>query len=547
MRPLRKHARSQVTNASVIPLSRRAASSSIKISIQSTRWLVSFVLWMCFCFALQSQSQYVEHKARSSVPAHFSMDKRASKRRVRRPHENFLGKEMKYRSPNIEDRVFPQHNPNVLVGAEEFLEKYHFHFQSEFTRSQNDLAQLRTNATNMPPWCSVKQQKEWENSDLVINKKEPVPKGILLAKLFKTASSTAASVTMRLARRIAQRHGAPYGKRCESMFVHEKSLSGVMTKRDLTSSFLWTTIRHPTSRAWSAYQYYMVSMLGIRPTLESAKTYFDSVKDTMVQQLRNDRPHISEAFGVLLPRGGYGQILGGVDPKVYSNSSEGLAAWMQRHVVKEYNFIGIAERMNESLIVLLFLMGLLPAENEEHVISDIVVLSSKNTNIVENWLLEAKIDKRLEKIKPVIRQENIKIPSSVCLNTSRARDDVHKLRMDPATSAMQNDFERGNLDHVFYNNINRVLDQTIQNLIGKDQMQRWLEILQSSQLQATSKCHDKAHFPCQESNQDRVDPAANSNCYFRDMGCGYRCVDKLFPISSATSPGGRKLPCSACK
>ena len=53
------------------------------------------------------------------------------------------------------------------------------------------------------------------------------------------------------------------------------------------------------------------------------------------------------------------QVLGKVS---HGSTPKDLATWIRSDIVQRYNFIGLAERMEESLMILLVLLGMIPLE-----------------------------------------------------------------------------------------------------------------------------------------------------------------------------------------
>lgn len=79
-------------------------------------------------------------------------------------------------------------------------------------------------------------------------------------------------------------------------------------------------------------------------------------------------------------------------------------------------------------------------------------------------------------------------------------------------------------DFLLYKAVNQSLDLTIEHL-GKDRFERALREYQTMMKQAKQECETKALFPCSTDGQPQLN---KTNCYIRDWGCAYDCLDRLF-------------------
>merc|ERR1719469_335729 len=104
--------------------------------------------------------------------------------------------------------------------------------------------------------------------------------------------------------------------------------------RDKTKSFLWSMMRHPEDRAISHFAMNSLTMK-VEPTAES---FIYSLKNSMVAYL----PNVQLLF--LFPF--YSLQIKEEDYSTYGQI-----------VLNEFNFVGIYERLHESLVVLSMLMG----------------------------------------------------------------------------------------------------------------------------------------------------------------------------------------------
>jgi hypothetical protein len=173
-----------------------------------------------------------------------------------------------------------------------------------------------------------------------------------------------------------------------------------------------------------------------------------------------------------------------------------------QQVIRGYDFIGVVERFDESLVALQLLLGLET--------SDILYFATK-THI--------QYERRPVKSKP---------------NTFYCQQALDpKLLMTPP---VRNYFESTEWfaqnygDYLLYQAANLSLDRTIIS-IGLDVFSRALKDLRSLLRQASETCHP--FFPCSSNGTEQY-AASQENCYNEDIGCGYPCLDELASQSQNT-------------
>merc|ERR1719410_87273 len=154
-------------------------------------------------------------------------------------------------------------------------------------------------------------------------------KGIFYIKVPKASSSTLAHVTKRFAAKEARRQGFEEGSFCKTHdpMVHNSAFKLNCANRDKEKSFLWTVIRHPNDRAISHY--------GMKVSFKE----IDTSDDQFVNMLRTNGAFTSDVQLKML------------NLKNSKNLKFERTETIQK-VLDEYNFIGIYERLHESLVVL---------------------------------------------------------------------------------------------------------------------------------------------------------------------------------------------------
>jgi hypothetical protein len=85
-------------------------------------------------------------------------------------------------------------------------------------------------------------------------------------------------------------------------------------------------------------------------------------------------------------------------------------------------------------------------------------------------------------------------------------------------------------DYLLYAAANRSLDLTIEGL-GRDRFEGALRKYRQAKALVDERCASKAIFPC-SANGTSQEALSKRDCYYRDEGCGYPCVDALLEAES---------------
>lgn len=255
-----------------------------------------------------------------------------------------------------------------------------------------------------------------------------------------------------------------------------------------------SNVRHPAKRAISTIYFKFFRDGSRRPT-----------DDQVIQYLRPNQTDCVKCMVLTPGKGGFQLNYLSV------NEIQDYSAWSPseptrvvdsgravEHNVKEvidrYDFLVITERMDESLVVLQMLLGV--------DIGDILHVSAKVTGTDDS------------------RQ------------TCNSDPGFH-LRYKTYTSPAVDFFLKSDVwlamnygDYMLYAAANQSLDRTIESL-GVDNFQKSLAEYRKLQNRVKEECVDagKVLFPCKERN---IVP----DCYFKDQGCGYKCMDELLTTST---------------
>jgi hypothetical protein len=155
-------------------------------------------------------------------------------------------------------------------------------------------------------------------------------------------------------------------------------------------------------------------------------------------------------------------------------------------ILDDYNFIGITERFDESLVVLQSLLGI--------PLGDLLYLSSKTNGSYDD-------------LCTFIQPSNV----------------THEMQ----TYLRSDDWlRRTKWDYAFYQAANSSLDRTIESLPGgRSRFERILMTFRSARLVVEERCQPQVKLPCTEKGKRRK--PNETNCLFLDSACAYSCIDEV--------------------
>jgi len=312
-------------------------------------------------------------------------------------------------------------------------------------------------------WCV----EPWE----VANSSSPI--GIFFVKVAKTASSTGAGVTIRLAINLFHRRMKPgddsfmVGKNgcigcCQACYQHGRALANDYKARERGRSFLWSIVRDPAKRAVSHVFFKGISREGIEPSDENVIGILKGKK------LRNYQMRYLK-----------------LEKGRTSASNEDAV----RDIIHNYDFLAVTERMDESLVAMKLILKL--------DFGDFLYISSKINGGYDDGRS---------------RYGCVKL--------------VHPRISEAVDDYLLTEFRQMNQrDYLLYEAVNLSLNKTIQ-WIGEERFKRELKQYRFFLERAKEICKPTAVFPCSpEGILQRK--KSDANCYFDDWGCGYPCIDQF--------------------
>lgn len=320
--------------------------------------------------------------------------------------------------------------------------------------------------------CETVAESDWDQ--LKARATRPTATGMLLQKTWKTGSSTAVGVHLRLATLEAQRRNLP--RLCQVRFAHATAsqMYGGRNRRD-GKSFLWTTVRDPTLRAVSQFFHF------------DASRYKKEPSDANFQGMLQDE-WIYSHYAT------YSSVSGtAVLPQVSQRAAHVLS--------DEYDFIAVTERFDESMVVLSMLLRV-PVTN-------VLYLQSKSHGGYDDGMGRVKNKRICTYI----------VPSFVSPG----------MRHYFASADWQ---DRVHWDDMIYRAANRSLDLTI-DALGRDKFRTRLAEYQRLLQTVRETCANRAIFPCTSGGQ--AIPFHKTNCLWHDSGCGNDCIDQVVANYSHSS------------
>jgi hypothetical protein len=327
------------------------------------------------------------------------------------------------------------------------------------------------------------------------------PMGLSYLKIPRAASSTLAGINQRIARNFAKRQNL------EMCIRHDGQVPGMYyTKRDALS-FLWTFLRDPADRAMSRVAASLAKQQGNanNSTVGNSSSFvlqaLQSANDVQYGTISEGRGGFQLQYSMLTIIDEY-SAWNKSDPTQIINPRH-----IQRHVqqvINGYDFIGVTERFDESLVALQLLLGLET--------SDILYFASRTSSQYERRPVRNK-QKDFFCQRPLDPQ---------FILTPPVRDYFHSSEW----------FAQNYGDYMLYQAANQSLDMTIWRL-GLDVFAKALKDFRSLSQKARETC--RPLFPCSFNGTYQYE-ASQKDCYSGDIGCGFSCLNTLTEPKNVDNP-----------
>ena len=375
--------------------------------------------------------------------------------------------------------------------------------------------------------------------------------GILYVKLYKASSSTCEGISINIAHNVAKRikgdvYSNTHTQEPTPPCIHYNrhvfaDLNGhSRSYRSYPNSLLWTFVRNPYKRSLSHIYHFDVSR---------EKSFSSSEQITPRAIIAKLEDYKNFQTNYLLPYGGVKDKDELWKSKRNNNNNkakkaasmrqvENVADKLQNDIINYYDFIGVTERMNESLAVMILLWKL-------HV-KDVIVLDAKRSGGYDDGGHQntcIKIQKPSKNItsSSIIEQYvhgnggGARSKLGISSGSDENDGDGNNKRANNGKSSSLS-FSDFNADILLHDAVNMSLDLTI-NKLGKSNVERIVSLIEELQTVAESKCQQQAIFPCSPDGTIQKLKAKDS-CYVQDAGCGHECVTQALDeyISNHPTP-----------
>lgn len=335
----------------------------------------------------------------------------------------------------------------------------------------------------------------------------PAHEGILFQRPMKVGSTSITGIVLRLVHNRGQKE---YGyDKCKHRCMHGTGKQLDFYHRDKTKSFLFSIVREPQARAISQIFHFEVTAGQHEPTDEFLQTrllqnfnhlhYYDDL-GTRNYTKPGDEGRLRMA---LAKKAGFKTMLEytkSLPTKAAQRAHERISKQYRKygntsmdtvlqHILEDYDFIAIMERMDESLVVLQMLFNLTTKE--------ILYTHARSGGSWSNGF----------KDRPCF----IILPSfqSPGMKAFYASDEwkTHIAR-----------------DVKFYKAVHKSMDRTIEGL-GREEFDERLRVFRAALKVAATNCKTKIRTMCSEAGE--VIKPVNTTCYFWGEGCDHDCIDEL--------------------
>lgn len=344
-----------------------------------------------------------------------------------------------------------------------------------------------------PTWESSHPGESW-----CVQGTEPDPKqpqGLIFVKNYKTGSSSVSGLTKRIARFHAKREtndGEP--PHCEAYWRHNP---GWEYRNRSKRSFMFSTVREPTTRALSHVYFEFVSRINTDVSQEFLKDRLRFVTDPFPIKwaVGTNGPWRNQVWASF--QLSYLSMREAKDlyvaPREMDMEEGEWEANLVKEILDDYDFLIVSERMNESLVAMKFILGL--------TFEDLLHLRSKVGG--EHYWYHGAIKKCI-KLKKAIREN---LPEYV---QDYLKSDIWQKRISG--------------DRLLFAAANLSLDATIAN-IGFEKFQKALDTYKEILNYAQKVCDSQAIWPCSDEGVFQID--YHEDCEAGDQGCGVTCFDEL--------------------
>jgi len=337
----------------------------------------------------------------------------------------------------------------------------------------------RTWNTQSPErWCV---REEDPPTPWTLQRGDDTAQGLLYIKSYKTGSSTCEGIAWNIAHHVGKRLFSGQHT-CRAYSRHEFANLRHHARKDPHHALLWSFVRHPAKRDLSHVNHFLIGREGRTFDAETTVGIPQYIEGKVKgRQTRLLVPKKTSA-APLWPR------------HELRKDRKQVIQLLNETVMWNYDFLGVTERMDESLAVMVLLWQLKP--------EDVIVLDSKRSGGYDDGGYN----------------DTCKV--------------IPKVEMTPILEEyVVNRHPIWNADYLLYYAANASLDRTIDGL-GRQPVEDMVRRIRSMRQMAEKECLAEAVFPCSADGVFQPIKAEKS-CYVQDAGCGHACIDRVLvdPLS----------------
>jgi len=316
--------------------------------------------------------------------------------------------------------------------------------------------------------------------------------GILYVKNFKAASSTAAGVALRLAYRLPTTVNNETSSNGWVRFHHTPGWT--YRNRNPARSFLFTSIRDPARRALSRIFYTQISQHGRDAHNDDLMLNFLRDTDSQYGSVRHTgggyQVWYTSMEGDRLPRS-----WGGKRPTTVQNRPAIQEA--VRGILNDYDFILVAERLDESIVTMALLMNVS--------LDDVLVQNAKESSASAWYYFKRGNFEQCRRPVPVFQSPAVR----------------HHLQSEEWIAKNYGDYLLLAASHLS-------LDATMGRL-GQERVNRALQFYRGLQEEVGLACRNETVYHCSFDGKPQRS-LSKIDCYSDDSGCGYPCIDSFLSL-----------------
>lgn len=333
-----------------------------------------------------------------------------------------------------------------------------------------------------PKWTHPFPCGPLETERVMQQPRRPATEGLLYVKELEASTVEMSSIMARLARKMGQRQKQTNldvddqknttANVCTTRMLSQRAMR--YRERIPEKSFLWSVVREPVSRLVAKYYHFGLADKRRGSSLTTTTAKF---KSFLINNLGQDYGYYFKSLNINRR----------MDPGDKKHQAD------TRELLESYDFLGVSERMEETLAVLKIILNLEIQDVLYLPIPKATATTSENADYYDIW---GKAGCRVV-LKPEIPLE--------------LKEWFHSEDFEALVEA----------DVMFYKAVNASLDKTIAEL-GRDLVDKTVKQIQQAQKLAEKECQH-VRFPCAPNGEVQNE----TDCLFGNIGCGYKCLDEL--------------------